>query len=55
MPLEWDELDATASARAFDLRSARARADTWKRDPLRDILSQQPDLPRALAALANSL
>jgi bifunctional non-homologous end joining protein LigD len=52
MPLEWREVNKRLDIRAFTMRSVPTRLSRAKRDPLRAVLDEKPDLVGALAALA---
>jgi bifunctional non-homologous end joining protein LigD len=54
-PLLWDEVDERLDPKAFTLRTLPERAQRLGADPCEGALSLQPDLPRALALLAERL
>jgi bifunctional non-homologous end joining protein LigD len=54
-PLLWDEVDAKLDPKAFTLRTLPERAQRLGADPCLGALTLQPDLPRALALLAERL
>jgi bifunctional non-homologous end joining protein LigD len=51
MPLEWKEVNGKLDNRAFTIKNALARLEK-KGDPLAPVLKLKPDLPAALARLA---
>jgi bifunctional non-homologous end joining protein LigD len=53
-PLEWREVTAKLDIRKFTIRTVPKRLQRTGRDPLRDVLTAQPDLAAALAALAEA-
>jgi bifunctional non-homologous end joining protein LigD len=53
-PLEWREVTPKLDIRKFTIRTVPKRLDRMGRDPLRDVLTAQPDLAAALAALAEA-
>jgi bifunctional non-homologous end joining protein LigD len=52
MPLRWSEVKAGLDIRSFTIKNAEARMRKLKRDPLREVLEQTPDLAAALERLA---
>jgi bifunctional non-homologous end joining protein LigD len=52
MPLRWSEVKPGLDIRSFTIRSAIARMQKLKSDPLVDVLHQEPDLAGALTRLA---
>ena len=52
MPLRWNEVKAGLDIRSFTIKNAEARMRKLKRDPLREVLEQTPDLAAALERLA---
>lgn len=50
-PLRWDEVHEGLDPRAFHLRSVPARLERLGQDLLAPVLTQRPDLPRALERL----
>ena len=54
-PLTWDEVDGKLDPKAFTLRTLPERAQRLGADPCLGALTLQPDLPRALALLAERL
>jgi len=52
MPLDWSEVHARLDPRRFTIRTALPRLERAGRDPLAPVLTEVPDLPRALEALA---
>lgn len=55
MPLRWSEVNARLQPRAFTAYHAVARMERLGRDPLRGILTDQPDLGRAFGRLERLL
>ncbi len=55
MPLEWREVNRRLDIRRYTIRNARIRMQRLGRDPLRPVLELEPDLMRALQALAERL
>jgi bifunctional non-homologous end joining protein LigD len=55
MPLRWDEVTQALDPRAFTIRTASQRLAKGGGDPMRPLLDATPDLPRALARLAERL
>jgi bifunctional non-homologous end joining protein LigD len=51
MPLEWREVNARLSLDKFTIKTAPARMRKLRDDPLRGVLSEQPDLHAALERL----
>jgi bifunctional non-homologous end joining protein LigD len=51
MPLEWHEVVPELDARQFNLRNALERVSAWKADPCLPVLTEKPDLTKALTAL----
>ncbi len=54
MPLDWAELESLASPRQFNLSNVRERLAGWS-DPMRAVMTDQPDLPAALSRLSGHL
>jgi bifunctional non-homologous end joining protein LigD len=54
-PLLWSEVNAKLSVGKFTIKTLPARMKRLKEDPLRPVLSQKPDLARALARLTEKL
>jgi bifunctional non-homologous end joining protein LigD len=52
MPLRWSEVKPGLDIRSFTIETAPVRMQKLKRDPLRDVLEQDPDLAAALERLA---
>jgi bifunctional non-homologous end joining protein LigD len=52
MPLLWDEVNPGLEMSAFTIRSAIGRMEKLGRDPVREVLTQQPDLAAVLEKLA---
>ena len=52
MPLRWSEVKPGLDIRAFTIKTAPGRMQKLKRDPLREVLHQEPDLAAALNRLA---
>ncbi len=50
-PLRWNEVNATLDLAAFTIRTMPARMAKLKRDPLRPVLADTPDLHAILARL----
>jgi bifunctional non-homologous end joining protein LigD len=48
MPLQWKEVKDGLDIRSFTIETAVGRMQKLKRDPMRDLLTQQPDLHAAL-------
>jgi bifunctional non-homologous end joining protein LigD len=51
MPLVWDEVTPELDPKQFHLRNAAARIAAWAADPVLPVLTERPDLERALSAL----
>jgi bifunctional non-homologous end joining protein LigD len=51
MPLVWDEVVPGLDAKQFNVRNALDRATAWPGDPVRPVLTERPDLSRALELL----
>jgi bifunctional non-homologous end joining protein LigD len=51
-PLSWSEVTARLDPSKFTIRTVPARLKRKRADPLLGVLSDRPDLPRALARLA---
>jgi bifunctional non-homologous end joining protein LigD len=51
MPLRWSEVKPGLDIRSFTIKTAPARMQKLKRDPLREVLTEQPDLHAALERL----
>ena len=51
MPLAWREVGPKLDIKKFTIRTALARLQRLKADPLRDVLDARPDLPSALERL----
>jgi bifunctional non-homologous end joining protein LigD len=54
-PLHWKEVNARLDPAQLTIRTVPARLQRAKADPLRPVLDLKPDLPRALARLAERL
>lgn len=54
-PLAWREVTGTLDIRTFTIRSVPRRMQRLKRDPLREVLDEGPDLVAALARLQDRL
>ena len=54
-PLLWDEVDETLDIRRFTIRTLPERMSVFGHDPLAPVLTQKPDLVRALARLSARL
>jgi bifunctional non-homologous end joining protein LigD len=54
-PLLWSEVGPKLDPRRFTIRSVPARVARQKKDPLAGVLAESPDLPRALARLAERM
>jgi bifunctional non-homologous end joining protein LigD len=52
MPLRWSEVKPGLDIRSFTIKTARPRMQKLKRDPLREVLDEEPDLAGALERLA---
>jgi bifunctional non-homologous end joining protein LigD len=52
MPLRWSEVNPKLDIRSFTVKTALPRLRKLKRDPLRDVLELEPDLPGALERLS---
>jgi DNA primase len=52
--LEWREVTAKLDIRKFTIRTVPKRLQRAGRAPLREVLTAQPDLAAALAALAEA-
>jgi bifunctional non-homologous end joining protein LigD len=52
MPLRWSEVKDGLDIRSFTIKTAPARMQKLKRDPLREVLEEEPDLAGALERLA---
>ena len=50
-PLAWREVGPKLDIKKFTIRTALARLQRLKADPLRDVLDARPDLPSALERL----
>jgi bifunctional non-homologous end joining protein LigD len=48
MPLQWKEVKDGLDIRSFTIETALARMQKLKRDPMHDVLTEQPDLHAAL-------
>jgi bifunctional non-homologous end joining protein LigD len=53
-PLRWTEVTPDLDIRAHDITTVPARMRRLKHDPLRPVLDERPDLPAALARLAEA-
>jgi bifunctional non-homologous end joining protein LigD len=51
MPLRWSEVELGLDIRSFTIKSAPSRMKKLKRDPLREVLTEKPDLAGALERL----
>lgn len=51
MPLRWSEVNARLDPAKFTIRNARARMDKLGEDPIRRVMTEQPDLLAALERL----
>jgi bifunctional non-homologous end joining protein LigD len=51
MPLRWSEVKPGLDIRSFTIKTAPARMHKLKRDPLREVLTETPDLAGALERL----
>jgi bifunctional non-homologous end joining protein LigD len=54
-PLEWDEVDEALTLARFTIRSVPERLTALKDDPLLPVLTEKPDLVRAVARLGELL
>ncbi|MBI3932541.1 MAG: DNA ligase D [Acidobacteria bacterium] len=54
-PLTWKEVNGRLDPERFTMKTVPARFERLKTDPLRPVLELKPDLPRALARLAEGL
>jgi bifunctional non-homologous end joining protein LigD len=52
MPLRWSEVKPGLDIRSFTIKTAPSRMIRLKRDPLREVLEEEPDLAGALERLA---
>ena len=52
MPLRWSEVKPGLDIRSFTIKTAPSRMKKLKRDPLREVLTEKPDLAGALERLA---
>ncbi len=52
MPLRWSEVKPGLDIRSFTIKTAPSRMKKLKRDPLREVLEEEPDLASALERLA---
>ncbi|HEV2083620.1 MAG TPA: non-homologous end-joining DNA ligase, partial [Gemmatimonadales bacterium] len=52
MPLRWSEVKPGLDIRSFTIKTAPSRMTKLKRDPLREVLEEEPDLAAALERLA---
>jgi bifunctional non-homologous end joining protein LigD len=52
MPLRWSEVKPGLDIRSFTIKTAPARMQKLKRDPLREVLDKEPDLAAALNRLS---
>jgi bifunctional non-homologous end joining protein LigD len=52
MPLRWSEVKPGLDIRSFTIKTAPSRMQKLKRDPLREVLEEEPDLAGALERLA---
>jgi bifunctional non-homologous end joining protein LigD len=52
MPLRWSEVKPGLDIRSFTIKTAPSRMKRLKRDPLREVLTEKPDLAGALERLA---
>jgi bifunctional non-homologous end joining protein LigD len=51
MPLRWSEVELGLDIRSFTIKSAPSRMKKLKRDPLREVLTEKPDLAGAVERL----
>jgi bifunctional non-homologous end joining protein LigD len=51
MPLVWDEVVPDLDPKHFHIRNAAARIAAWPGDPMQIVLTERPDLQKALEAL----
>jgi bifunctional non-homologous end joining protein LigD len=51
MPLVWDEVVPDLDPKIFHVRNTLDRITAWKSDPVLPVLTERPDLQRALSAL----
>jgi bifunctional non-homologous end joining protein LigD len=52
MPLRWSEVKPGLDIRSFTIKTAPVRMQKLKRDPMREVLDQEPDLAAALNRLS---
>lgn len=54
-PFDWSEVNARLDPKRFTIKTVPERLAQQKDDPLLSVLSEVPDLPRALARLGERL
>ncbi len=52
MPLKWSEVNGKLEIGNFTIKNAPKRIGRMKEDPMRDVLTEKPDLPAVLDRLA---